>query len=338
MYHCGSQFYTLIMKLTFQFVILFVISIHNIHSQCSILSSNGYTVHISIIPTTINATSTCPGGYNFTVDMDYDISFTGPNVPMNLYTLNTYLTCGSFSALYAPGLPIAGGTGVVTTSISQWNSDTDCATATVSSLGCNNLVVQIEGPGIPTQTIDCSPIAAPVEFRSFVIKESLNSSIELKWETASEINNDYFHVEKSKDLSAWVMIDEIDGSYYNSYNAIQYKSIDNNPSFGKSYYRIKQVDNDGKFSYSDVRNIIFDKVNDNNLSIYPNPVDDKLFIDGDNDEISEVMIFNTFGQFMQSFQLNNTESPTTRSYDVSNLSSGTYLLKTKTTTKLFIKK
>lgn len=335
MYYCGSQFYILLMKLTFQIIILLLISIQDTNAQCSILSSNGYTVHISITPTVINASASCPGGYNFTVDMDYDISFTGPNAPSSMWTLNTTLTCGSFTGLYAD-LPNTGGTGVTTTNISTWNNDTDCATATVASLGCTNLVIEIQGPGIPTQTIDCSPIVAPVEFNSFSVNKRNGSSIELKWETASEVNNDYFQVEKSKDLSNWVVIDRIQGADYNSYNTIYYKSTDKNPYIGKNYYRIKQVDSDGKFSYSDVRSIFFDKDKNNSLTIYPNPVDDNLYIEGGIDEFSDIQIFNTFGQLVLNLQNQSTKS--TSSYDLSSLSSGTYILKTNTNTKLFVKR
>ena len=69
--------------------------------------------------------------------------------------------------------------------------------------------------------------------------------VEITWTTASEINNDYFIVEKSEDAMDWVEVIKVSGAGH-SVSMIDYLEIDNNPFGGLSYYRLTQVDFDGE--------------------------------------------------------------------------------------------
>jgi hypothetical protein len=92
--------------------------------------------------------------------------------------------------------------------------------------------------------------------------------VEISWTTASEINNDYFIVEKSEDGFDWEFVIETQGSG-NSNLIINYFEIDNKPLRGLSYYRLTQVDFDGKqetFNVIPVENV------EGIMNIYPNPV------------------------------------------------------------------
>ena len=71
----------------------------------------------------------------------------------------------------------------------------------------------------------------------------------LTWVTSSEINNDFFTIEKSKDAVSFVEVLRRTGAG-NSNTLIDYSAIDTKPFEGVSYYRLKQTDFDGKFSYS----------------------------------------------------------------------------------------
>ena len=90
--------------------------------------------------------------------------------------------------------------------------------------------------------------------------------VELFWETASQINNDYFVVERSQDGIDWEVIEQMNGAG-NSAELLSYITYDFYPLSAVSYYRLKQVDYDGKTSYSDIRSV----VNTENLMILPNP-------------------------------------------------------------------
>ncbi|MCK4664139.1 MAG: choice-of-anchor J domain-containing protein [Bacteroidales bacterium] len=93
----------------------------------------------------------------------------------------------------------------------------------------------------------------PVELISFSCKYH-NYNVILKWTTASEFNNDYFTIERSKDAIEFEIIEIIKGAG-NSNNILNYETSDINPFFGTSYYRLKQTDYNGKYSISNIVSI-----------------------------------------------------------------------------------
>jgi hypothetical protein len=113
----------------------------------------------------------------------------------------------------------------------------------------------------------------PVELIDFTAqKESL--SVALQWQTASEKNNDHFLLQRSVEGRAFETVGKIPGAG-NSQNLKDYHFIDQEPGDGLNYYRLKQVDFDGHFEYSEVRSVRFDFVGEQ-ISVYPNPLDGEL--------------------------------------------------------------
>lgn len=113
----------------------------------------------------------------------------------------------------------------------------------------------------------------PIELLSFEANVNENQ-VDLKWMTASELNNDYFTVERSLDTKNWEEIIFVSGAT-NSNQIIEYFDIDHNPIEGLSYYRLKQTDFNDDHTYSNIVPVKF--VNPNNLyegriSLFPNPV------------------------------------------------------------------
>ena len=95
--------------------------------------------------------------------------------------------------------------------------------------------------------------------------------VEVLWTTASEINNHYFIVERSDDGYDWIEVIKVSGAGH-SVSIIDYFEIDNEPLRGLSYYRLTQVDFDGKqeiFNIIPVENAI---KGEGIMNIYPNPV------------------------------------------------------------------
>jgi len=112
----------------------------------------------------------------------------------------------------------------------------------------------------------------PVELTTFTAN-AVNNKIELAWQTATEVNNYGFEIERAKDTESklWEKIGFVEG-HGNSNSPKHYSFIDNTVSSGKYFYRLKQIDIDGSFEYSNVVEI--------NLSLstefylnqnYPNP-------------------------------------------------------------------
>lgn len=93
--------------------------------------------------------------------------------------------------------------------------------------------------------------------------------VELSWATASEINNDFFTIERSKDGYVFETVATVYGAG-NSNEIIHYQINDDTAYTGASYYRLKQTDFDGTFSYSDLVNV--EMVANVQFRVYPNPV------------------------------------------------------------------
>jgi hypothetical protein len=109
----------------------------------------------------------------------------------------------------------------------------------------------------------------PIELLSFTAT-AIENEVELSWKTATEINNDYFTIQRSADGLEFTDIARISSG--NNGNIIQkYNHVDTRPLPGKSYYRLKQTDLDGVYKFSDIRKVELDKFQAR-LTAYPNPV------------------------------------------------------------------
>lgn len=244
----------------FNFFLLIFIGLNSFQSkaQCTevITSSSGYDVTVTLELLGVVAPSSCPWGYNYNIQIGYDISFSGPGAPGSLYTLQATLNCGDDNLFF--NLPNSSSSGSLTTTANPWNSDSDCATADLNSLGCGTITLQINGPGISNQYIDmdCATFLLPIELLTFTAKQEGNQ-VALNWITVSEINNDYFTIEKSNNGKDWSIIETMSGAG-NSSISIDYTTFDQNPYLGLNYYRLKQTDYDGKSEYFEVKTVYFE--------------------------------------------------------------------------------
>lgn len=120
--------------------------------------------------------------------------------------------------------------------------------------------------------------ALPVRLIRFEAAKN-DRNVNLNWATASEENNSHFEVERSIDGETWNQIGKIQGNG-NSQKIIQYVYEDMKvPAIDNIYYRLKQVDFDGKFEYSFVRVVRSYSTGgggEMHSSVYPNPVNDYL--------------------------------------------------------------
>lgn len=91
----------------------------------------------------------------------------------------------------------------------------------------------------------------PIELLSFTAHSNSNNTVDLNWITTSETNNDYFTIERSENGIVFYSINVIDGAG-NSTSTLNYSIIDNEPLTGVSYYRLKQTDFDGNYTYSSI--------------------------------------------------------------------------------------
>ncbi len=127
----------------------------------------------------------------------------------------------------------------------------------------------------------------PVEIGYFNVAVENNKHARLDWMTYSEINNHLFEIERSADAKSWETIGKIMGSG-NSSSQKYYQFFDRAPLNGINYYRLKQIDFDGRQSYSLIRFIKLLGVDVAN--IYPNPATDILNIDINTSEMTDLVI------------------------------------------------
>lgn len=119
------------------------------------------------------------------------------------------------------------------------------------------------------------PTALPIDLIDFsAYYAAYKHSVMLSWVTASEINNNYFTIEKSLDGVNFVEIRRVNGAG-NSQTILNYSAIDSQIDSYIMYYRLKQTDYDGKYEYSKVISIQIDNSSSHEyfVNLYPNPVE-----------------------------------------------------------------
>lgn len=121
-------------------------------------------------------------------------------------------------------------------------------------------------------TIDAPLLTLPVELVSFEATAIDNTRVELIWITATEINNDYFTLERSSNGISWIEIAQINGAG-NSSSELHYEYYDNEPLNGTSYYRLSQTDFNGDSETFDIKAVDITTVEEGQcvMTVYPNP-------------------------------------------------------------------
>ena len=144
--------------------------------------------------------------------------------------------------------------------------------------------------------------------------------VKLDWVTASELNNDYFNVERSIDGEQWQLVIKVVGAgttrRMKTYEAMDYQPID-----GVSYYRLRQTDFDGNVSFSPIERVEF--IGQNRIQVFPNPSDGIFHLANSSQlDIEGVRVVNNLGQMV--YPLIRKEENVT--IDLSQLSQGIYIL------------
>ncbi len=165
------------------------------------------------------------------------------------------------------------------------------------------------------------------DFNAIIIGEK----VQLSWSTTSEINSDYFDIERTMDFKNWKIIGRIHSKGNASINS-RYITYDTTPLNGTSYYRIKQVDIDGAFSYSKMATIHFK--NNNFLIIRPNPANSVVELSFSKSIEGKIVLFNTLGKSVFQQKINSNQVR----LDLSHLKAGTYYLGVKTNREVTTKK
>ena len=169
----------------------------------------------------------------------------------------------------------------------------------------------------------------PVELVSFAARLNLGS-VELTWSTSTETNNQGFSIERKTSNAVWTEIGFVSGrgtttehSYYNF--------SDNNLSANKYYYRLKQIDFDGTFEYSNIVEVDVNSVMEYSLNQnYPNPFNPSTTIEFSIPEqgLVNLSVYNLIGEKVTTIVNEMMESGSHKlEFNATSLASGIYLVK-----------
>lgn len=171
------------------------------------------------------------------------------------------------------------------------------------------------------------PNPLPVELVSFVgTKEK--ETVVLSWETASELNNDYFMVQRSSNGRDFEDIAKVQGNG-TAEKINNYSHTDANPFVGKNYYRLVQNDYDGKTENSEV--VVVEFSAEGKMTLYPNPVSTGLLHVNYPSISSEqifIEVFDVTGKTLLSFTKQVDKGENLLSLPLTNLDVGLYYLRT----------
>ena len=225
-----------------------------------------------------------------------------------------------------------------------------------------NIEWKTSGTGVTTQVYTLAPVAPwrssqvtinaiipinaplPVELSGFSAK-SLSDRVQLSWVTETEVNNYGFEIERAlfinNENKIWQQIGFVDG-YGNSNSPKQYSYTDKNVSSGNYLYRLKQIDTDGQYEYSDEVNVIVETPSDYILEQnFPNPFNPTTTIEFSIPEQGEVKltIFNLLGQEVRTLVKEQRQAGNyTEYFDASGLNSGVYFYELRVNNFIVTKK
>lgn len=156
--------------------------------------------------------------------------------------------------------------------------------------------------------------------------------VDLAWQTASEVNNDYFTIERSLDAQNWEFVLQRNGAG-NSNTQLNYQDADTSPYSGLSYYRLKQTNFDNTYTYAGIRDVQVGDDGDNLFILQPNPANTSISLQWSASmtgmfgaAAGRIFIYNSFGQVVQCESIMAKETRI-KQINIESLAEGMYWIK-----------
>jgi Secretion system C-terminal sorting domain len=272
----------------------------------------------------------CTGGFTLAncseIIINHPISITGTTVILGpqavAITINSSLTIsksgsvdgildltnGSSTVFIASGGSIVAGAG-------GNNNEIQIGTNTYG--GADFASITAQAP------VTMSESGLPIQLSRFTAKTK-EAAVLLEWQTKTELNNDYMAVEHSTDGTKWQEIGSVQGAG-NSTRTKDYAFEDASPALGYNYYRLRQVDFDGKEAFSPVLELRFK--NNAQVQVWPNPARDLLYWsqESGNETTSYWELLSADGRIVRSGAAE--DSVEAASIDVRELPEGNYIFR-----------
>lgn len=182
--------------------------------------------------------------------------------------------------------------------------------------------------------------ALPIELTYFQAQNN-NNQVDLSWSTATELDNEYFDIERSKDGKSWEVIDQVEGAGTTTEQQ-NYLAVDRNPLNGTSFYRLKQVDFSGDFEYSDIVSVNRKAQIEGTVNVYPNPAIEWIEVKlSETASFKEIFLTDATGRVIAQQKVSTTN--TVNRFDLTGLDAGMYFIhanseESSLTEKVIVKK
>ncbi|MBK9284646.1 MAG: T9SS type A sorting domain-containing protein [Sphingobacteriaceae bacterium] len=274
-----------------------------------------------------------PGAWTL-IGTAINLASAGVNLPTSVpIAINTGIAAGATQAFYITRTTLSGPTLAYTNGT---------AVGTVLASDANIIIREGTGKEYPFST-NYTPRrfngrvfydlgVLPVEFKNFTAKMK-NDIVELQWETVSEENNNYFTIERSLDAVNFTEIKRVSANRSQN-GIIEYNDIDENPPLGLSYYRIKQTDDDGKSSFT---NIVAVSKEQELLNISTGPIPSTTYLkvayNSDNESTFQLRIINIEGRLVYEDVIQSRKGYNQAFVNTENFEKGLYYLNINTNGK-----
>ena len=278
----------------------------------------------------VNRVPTCgdtvniPAAYTVTVSSQENLAGCGSAIIINVDGVLQFtngnkldLPCGSIVYVHVGGLVKKSTAGGGSSTLVSICSTTLWTTGDGPIPGPDTLWIQGGGGS-----------SLPIKLMYFEARQN-EGKVNLDWATSTEINNDFFTVERSSDGEHFEPVLTKSGAG-NSTTNLYYQAIDISPLSGYTFYRLKQTDYDGHYTYSEVKTVKIGNAEEKALSIksiYPNPYTDsfKISFIAPSDETTDLVIVNTSGEIIAETKIQSSPGFNTYQFlDEKNIKQGIY--------------
>ncbi len=172
--------------------------------------------------------------------------------------------------------------------------------------------------------VDIASTSVPVDLVGFTAKRQEEKAL-LEWTTRVEVNNKGFDIQRSEDGANYETIGHVQAQDATTFEN-HYSFVDESPARGLNYYRLKQIDNNGDYTYSPIRQVSFDGPQGGKIRFSPNPVIDEIEVQNlTANKIETIYITDDANKLIRTIQVDATQDR--HKYDLSELNSGVYYVR-----------
>jgi hypothetical protein len=266
------------------------------------------------------------GGLRFNVG---NVSIGPISIPVNGWVALAFVKNGTTCTIYRDGAPVASGT--VTTFASSYTYPfvlgqlRDVSANYLPSNGRMDELRFYNRALTATEINTLISFSLPLQLGNLTAVRQRNT-IQLNWETLSELNTSHFVIERSTDGQRFTAIGQL-AAMGNSQSKLAYQYPDAQPAAGINFYRLKMVDLDGAFTYSRVI-AVKNEEGIITLQLFPNPTTDvlQLQIPSTEKTTASIAIADMNGHVLQSNSISLVEGNNASSISVRQLTPGMYQL------------